>query len=99
MHDALHENSWRVNLVGLDLARLDQLLDLRDGHLARGGHDRVKVARGLSVHEIAFAVAFPGMDDRQIGDKAALHTLSCPIEIAPLLAPAHLCTRSRLRRA
>ena len=34
LDDALHEDAGRVHLVGVELARLDQLLDLGDGDLA-----------------------------------------------------------------
>ena len=33
-HDALHEDAGRVDLVGIELADLDELLDLGDGDLA-----------------------------------------------------------------
>src|SRR5215831_7732799 len=44
--DALHVDARRVDLVGLEVARLDELLDLGDGDLRGGRHHGVEVARG-----------------------------------------------------
>src|SRR4051794_21340798 len=55
--DPLHEPTGRVDLVGLELARLDEVLDLGDGDPSGGGTERVEVARGHPVHEIAVPVA------------------------------------------
>ena len=47
----------------IDLARLDQMLDLGDRHLAGGRHDGIEVARGLAIDEVALAVGLPGVHD------------------------------------
>src|SRR6266702_6423500 len=73
VYDALHENAGRDDMIRIELPRLDQMLDLGDGDLPGGRHDRIEVARGLAVDEIAFGVAHEGMDDREIGEEAALH--------------------------
>src|SRR6185312_13028557 len=86
MHDALHENAGGVDLVWLDLAGIDELLDLHDGDLGGGRHHRVEVARGLAEDEVALAVRLPGMDDRQVGEEPALHDISRAVEVARLLA-------------
>ena len=64
MHDALHENARRDDLVGVDLARLDEMLDLGDRHLAGGRHHRIEIPRRLAIDEIAFGIGLPGMDER-----------------------------------
>ena len=56
---------WIV--VGIELARLDQLLDLGDRDAAGGGHHRIEVARGLAVDEVAVGVALPRLDEREVG--------------------------------
>ena len=33
MHDTLHENARRMDAIRVEFARLDQILDLGDGHL------------------------------------------------------------------
>ena len=62
------------------------MLDLGDGELARGRHHRIEVARGLPVDEVAFRVALPGVDEREVGDEAALHQIGLVVEVAGLLA-------------
>ena len=76
----------RDDVVGIDLARLDQVLDLGHGDLGRRRHHRVEVARGLAVDEVAFGVALPGMHDGQIGDQAGLHHVLLAVELADFLA-------------
>src|SRR5579863_5053379 len=88
VHDALHENSRRHDEVGLDFAGLDQMLDLGDGDLAGGRHDRIEVPRGLAIDEIALGVALPRVDDRQIRDEPAFHHIVLAIEFARVLALA-----------
>src|SRR5262252_343861 len=60
--DALHVDAGRVDAVGLELAGLDQGLDLGDGDASRGRHHRVEVARGLSIDQVAEAIALPRLD-------------------------------------
>ena len=76
----------RDDVVGIDLARLDQVLDLGDRDLAGGRHHRIEVARGLAVDEVALGVALPGVHDREVGDEAALHDVVLAVELALLLA-------------
>jgi hypothetical protein len=45
MHDALDENVGRMDRVGIDISRRDEMLDLRDRHLAGGGQDSVGLFR------------------------------------------------------
>src|SRR5580704_14901404 len=86
MHDTLHEDARRVDLVGVDLAHFDQILDLDHGGLRRGRHYRIGIARGLAEHEVALSIRFPGVDDRQIGEEAALHDIGLAVKVAGLLA-------------
>src|ERR1700730_5601348 len=85
MHDALNENAWRMDRVGIDFSRRDEMLDLRDRHLAGGGHHWIEVARRLAIDKIAFRVALIGVDDRDIGDESALHDTGHAVEVAQLL--------------
>src|SRR6266436_3758523 len=66
------------------------LLDFRHGDLACGGHHWIEVARGLAVNEVALGIAHPSMDDREIGDKPALHDVEPAINLALLLALRNL---------
>ena len=86
MDDALHVDAGRDDVVGVDLARLDQMLDLGDREPARRRHHRIEVARRLPVDEVAFRVALPGVDERDVGDEAGLHDIGLAVEVADLLA-------------
>src|SRR5262245_42552450 len=66
--DALHEDAGQVHAVGLQLARLDQLLDLGDGDSTGHRAQRVEVACGVAEHEVAVAVAAPRADQSEVGD-------------------------------
>lgn len=52
-----NENSRRVNVIGVDCARRNQMLDLGDRHLAGGRHDRIEVPRRLAIDEVAIVIA------------------------------------------
>ena len=72
--------------VRIELAGLDQLLDLGDRDAAGGRRHRVEVARGLAVDEVAEAVALPGRDQREVADDALLEHVLLAVEDARLLA-------------
>src|SRR5262249_20696950 len=76
VNDALHKHARGNDVVRVDLAGLEQVLDLGNGDLAGGRHHRVEVARRLPVDEIAFGVALPRMHDREIGDNPTLHDIA-----------------------
>src|SRR5262249_59262869 len=70
VHQALHVDAWRDDVVRIDIAGLHEVLDFGHGDLAGGGHHWIEVARGLAVNEVALGIAHPSMDDREIGDKS-----------------------------
>jgi hypothetical protein len=84
--DALDVDSGGDDVVGIDLARLDQMLDLGDGEPGRGRHHRIEIARRLAVDEIAFRVARPSVDERDVGEEAGLHHVGLVVEVADFLA-------------
>src|SRR5947209_11825870 len=94
MHQALDVDARRDDVVGIDIAGLHEVLDFRHGDLACGGHHWIEVARGLAVNEVALGIAHPSMDDREIGDKPALHDVEPAINLALLLALRNLSPRS-----
>ena len=71
---------------GRAVAGVDELLDLGDRDARGGGHHRVEVARGLSVDEVAEAVALPRFDDGEVGGERVLEDVAAPVELARLLA-------------
>ena len=48
VHDALHEDARRVDLVGIELTGGDQVLDFGHGDPPAGRRHGIEVARGLS---------------------------------------------------
>src|SRR4030088_3457935 len=85
VHNTFHEHARRDDVVGIDLAWLDQILDLGNGDLPGRGHHRIEIARGLAINEIALGISLPGMNDRKVGDQAALHHVALAIDLALLL--------------
>ena len=63
MNDPLHENTGCVNMVGVDCASFDQMLDLHYRDPSRCRHHRIEVTRRLSVDEIALSIGLPSMND------------------------------------
>src|SRR6185437_15287927 len=86
--DALHEDTRRVDLVGLDLAGRDEVLDLNHRHLGRSRHHGVEVARGLAEDEVALAIGLPRVDHREVGEEATFHDIGGAVELARLLSLA-----------
>src|SRR3954454_2046362 len=50
---ALDVDAGRVDAVGIEFARLDQVLDLGHRDRGGGGHHGVEVARGLAIDQVA----------------------------------------------
>ncbi|MNV64015.1 hypothetical protein D3C71_1566390 [compost metagenome] len=75
-----------MDVVGVQRADGDDLLDLDDRDLAGGGHHRVEVAGRLAEDQIAALVGLPGLDDGQVGDQAGFHHIVAAVEVAHFLA-------------
>src|ERR1700751_3754062 len=71
--DALDEDAGGVDVVGIELAGRNEMLDLGDRDFRSGCHHRVEVARGLAIDQVARGIALPGMDDSEVGEQTALH--------------------------
>ena len=92
MDHPLHEDARGVDLVGVELAGLDQLLDLGNRDPPGSGAQRVEVARGLAIDEIAVPVALPGVDEREVGDDATLEDVRVPSNSRTSLASLSTAT-------
>src|SRR6185503_7483583 len=66
LQDMGHENARRHDMVGINGARFDEVLDLGDGNPRGGRHDRIEVPGRPSIDEIADAVALPGVNEREV---------------------------------
>ena len=84
--DVADENPRRDDLIGVQLPRLDQVLDLGDRHRGGGRHHRVEVARGLPVDQVPGAIALPRLDEREICAKRRLQHVVLAVDRAGLLA-------------
>src|SRR5437899_8285122 len=73
LDDAFDENAGRVDVSGVDLAGRHEMLDLGDGDLRRGGHERIEVPRGLAIEQIAGCIALPGVHDGKVWEPGAPH--------------------------
>ncbi len=78
--DAVDVDTRGVDQVGIELADLDEFLDLGDGHRAAGGDHRVEVAGCLAVDQVARPVPFPCLDDGQVSPNAFLQNIFRAIE-------------------
>ena len=76
-----------VDCVRIDLAGLDQVLDLGDGDSAGHGGERVEVAGRRVVDEVAVPVALRRADQREVGDDAALQDVA-PTSVELALPPS-----------
>src|SRR6478609_2328346 len=67
LDDALHVDAGGVHVVRFQLARVHEVLDLGDGDPPAHRRQRVEVARGVAVDEVAVPVALPGPDQPEVG--------------------------------
>src|SRR5713226_729007 len=70
LENSVNKNAGRMHLVGVELAEFNQFFDFGDHVVRSGGHHGIEVARGLSINQVAPAVAFPRLDEREITAKA-----------------------------
>src|SRR6267142_996267 len=80
------EDAGRVDLIGIELAKVDEFFYFGDDVVGGGGHHGIEVARGLAVDEISPAVAFPGFDEREIATQATLEDVVAAVEFAGLFS-------------
>ena len=75
-----------MDLIGIELAHLDQVLDLGNRDLAGRRHVRIEVARRHPVDEVAGLVALPRLDQRHVGLQRSLQNVFLPVELRDRLA-------------
>ena len=85
LDDALHEDARGVDVLGVEFAGFDELLDLGDRDPAGHGAQRVEVARRRVVDEVAVPVAAGRADEREVGDDPVLQHVVPAAELADLL--------------
>src|SRR6267378_141893 len=97
LEDALYVYRRDVDLIGFDLAHLDQVLHFRDGDARRGAHHRAEISGGLAEDQVAPLVALPGAHDGVIGLERLLEDHLATFEHPALLAFGDLRARPRGR--
>src|SRR5271169_6048156 len=85
MHHPVHVDPLGVHLGGVDLARFDQVLNLRDSDLARYGTVRVEVGGRRVVDQVAVPVAFEGVHQCEVSADGSFEHASDPVEFAGFL--------------
>jgi hypothetical protein len=78
-----------VDGVGFDLAWIHKVLHFSDRRLCRRRHHRIEVARGLSEHQIAQAIAFERAHQREVGFERHLEHVRAAVDGPCLLALRH----------
>src|SRR6516165_2120347 len=89
----LHEHTRRVDLLGIQFARLDEGFDLGNRDPTGRGRERVEVAGRRVVHEVSVPVAPRGTYQRKVGDDAALEDVELPVEVPHFLRWGGDCDR------
>src|SRR5450432_464036 len=64
--DSIHKNKWGHNVFGIESADFHNVLNFHERGLGRGGHDRIKISRAFSKHEVAELVGTMRFDKRII---------------------------------
>src|SRR5271157_4771940 len=97
LEDAMHVNAGRVHLVGIDLARLYQMLHFSDRYSPGSRHHGIEILGCLPIHEVAPAVALPRLDEREVRSQRTFQHIRTSMEFTRLLAFCHYCAESRRR--
>src|SRR3546814_4677990 len=74
-----------MDRIGIEAAGRHHLLHFRHADLRRRRHGLVEIARRLAEDEVAALVGLPALDDRHIGEDAALQYIILPVEAPDLL--------------
>jgi hypothetical protein len=70
--DPMHVNAGGSDRFGIELAELCKVVCASHGQICSGRHDRIEIARGPAVDEIAPAIRFPGVDQRHVTSQRVL---------------------------
>src|SRR5262245_39397818 len=98
--DALDVDRRRMDGIRINLAGLDEFLNLRNRDSGGSGHHRIKVAGCFLIDEVTERVALPCLDEGEVCNQAALHDVHASIELACFLSFGDDCpvARGRIER-
>src|SRR5215467_2692029 len=85
----LHEDSRCHDVIGIDVAGFDELLDFGDRRACRGGHHRVEITRRAPVDQVTQAVALPRFDEREVGPERLLEHVALAVDDPGFFALGH----------
>src|SRR5688500_12327554 len=68
LNKPVHINAGGMNVVHVEFAGLDNFLHFHHGDFAGGGGERIKVARGMAINDVAVTVRLPAFDDGEVAD-------------------------------
>src|SRR5215813_2398542 len=86
LNDPSYIHTRCMYVVGIDLSRFYQVLDLDDRDLGSRCHHGIEVLRRLPIDEVAPLVALPGLDQGEIGLQRVFQHIGSPFELARFLA-------------
>lgn len=89
-HDTVDVDTGEVDLHGVQLADLDNVLGLDDGEAGGLGHDGAKGTGGVAEDAVAGLVGLPGAQDGHVAGQGRLHEVRLAVEDARLARPARL---------
>src|SRR6267378_664015 len=82
LEDGVDIDAGSVDLVGIELAEVDEFFDFGDDEIGSGGHHGIEIASGLAIDEIAPAIALPRFDEREIAANGAFEDVLAAVEFA-----------------
>src|SRR5262249_12358625 len=86
LHDALHEDAWKIDEFRRDFARLDDLVDLDDRALGRLGEARIEVLVASAELDVAEAIGAITAAEGVVETDRVLEHVLLPVELAVLAA-------------
>jgi len=86
LKNPLYVDSWKMDLIGVEGASRDKLLDLSDGDLSCLCGERIEITGRLSKDQIPVCVAPPGLYEGKITMKGLFKKIYAPLKLALLAA-------------
>ncbi len=95
------EDARGNDVLGIEIAEIDDLAHLRNGAFCGRGHDRPEIARGLAVDEITPAIAAQCLDEGEVGTNREFEHVVPAFDAPRLLAfgERRAVTGRRIERA
>src|SRR5262249_52429512 len=87
--DVRDEDARRDDRFRIERARLDKLFDLGNRSLRSGRHHRVEIGGGAVVDQVAEPIAFPRLDERNVGEQRRFEHIPTAVDLTYFLAVRH----------